>query len=207
MVRSAFKSRQLRQQFKTKKPDNFKMQGLMPLRNPVCQTTQYLEQGIVLRDSIKCVTIHYNEKSEGHKAIKQLLDYNFNQIQYKNKDVQMIVIKNVLPNPFMTFFAADGQRFHIDASSKDYFELLHYVQKVAGKPAELIAMENRSVEPNPANFGEGYQRASLCDVDGQLPRSGRFADEFTPEAIKILKGKHQSINRKWKDPEEEGDDY
>jgi len=37
------------------------MRGLAPGSNPVIRTKQYLEQGIILRDSIKIMMINYGE--------------------------------------------------------------------------------------------------------------------------------------------------
>lgn len=51
--------RQLRAQFPNKKPEGAPMKGLMGVKYPITMTTNYLKEGIELRDSIKCVTIHY----------------------------------------------------------------------------------------------------------------------------------------------------
>lgn len=37
------------------------MRGLLPGTNPIIRTTQYLEQGIVLRDSIRIMMINYSD--------------------------------------------------------------------------------------------------------------------------------------------------
>jgi len=185
------------------------MKGLMGVKYPITMTTNYLKEGIELRDSIKCVTIHYSEyeaekeeMNKLHQSTRKFVELNFNQLQYKNPDVQILVIKNIFPSPFFSFFMADGQKFHIDAHGKSHIELLRHVQKVAGKPAELIEMENQAIEPNMANFGKGYQRASMLGIDGQFPHSANYVDMFSMEARKKLQGKYHDINKRWTDSED-----
>ena len=201
-----YRSRNLRARFQRTKDENTPKNLLMLTDYPITQTTKYLENGIIFRDCVKCVTIHYSDyedpiKQAEHQSLKRLVDINFHQLQYKNPDVQILVIKDVLPSPFITFFLEDGDRFHIDADGKSHIELLRYIQKIVGKPRELIEMEAKAVLPNPANFGPGYARNSITEVPGQLPSSDDFYDIFPKESLDVLCVKGDDIKKRWKQPE------
>ena len=50
-----------------------KIKGLMHGKHPVIQTKQYLEQGIILRDCVKIMTIHYGDYAtnfESHEGVR-----------------------------------------------------------------------------------------------------------------------------------------
>lgn len=41
------------------------IKGMMKGKNPITRTSQYLEEGIVFRDCVKVVTIHYGDYNKG----------------------------------------------------------------------------------------------------------------------------------------------
>merc|ERR1712136_564611 len=109
------------------------IQGLMHGKHPVTQTTQYLEQGIILRDCVKIMTIHYGDYQnnyESHEGVRKIVELNFSQLQYKNPNVQILVVKDLTPTPFFTFFLDDGEKFYIDVESMNQIEILHRIQNV-----------------------------------------------------------------------------
>ncbi|XP_002131443.2 small ribosomal subunit protein mS25-like [Ciona intestinalis] len=170
------------QQFKKLIADNQNaMKGLMSGKHPIIKTKQYLDQGIVLRDGVKIMTMHYgNYESnyESHSGIRKVVELNLPQFQHKNPDVQILVVKDLTPSPFFTFFLENGERFYIDVEGKNQVEILSQIQKVIGKPNELIEKESIAAEANPANFGPGFNRKCICEVQGQLPCS--FVDDVWP---------------------------
>nr|CAB3264003.1 28S ribosomal protein S25, mitochondrial-like [Phallusia mammillata] len=148
---------------KLERPAKLMMKG----RNPIIRTRQYLEEGIVFRDCVKILTIHFGDYNDNE--LKELVDLNFSQLQYKNPNVQILCLKNLTPTPFLTFFLDDGEKVVVDVEGMTQLQILQHIQKAFGKPRELVLFENKAMEPNPANFGKNFARKCICTELGQLP--------------------------------------
>ncbi|KAK7586119.1 hypothetical protein V9T40_003995 [Parthenolecanium corni] len=151
-------------------------------RNPVIRTKRYLEAGrIYLSDKIKVFSAHYNNCGERHRGLIDFCIWHYPQIQYKNPDVQCIILRNMTPTPFIRVYLENGDDVLIDVDSKDRLEILNHVIKVLGKPEkflkeELIAKEKKD---NPANFGYLCEKPCICKFVGQVPCSGVVPNCFT----------------------------
>lgn len=202
-------ARPIMNRIRSKNPADRPMRHLLPQKNPVTSTTRFLEEGIIFRDCVRCITIHYSEydceeKNRAHEATKKLAEVNFNQLQYMNPDVQILVMRNLLPHPFVTFFLEGNERINIESGDRSHIELLRWIQKVVGKPRELIDLETKAVAANPANFGVGYARRYLCDIQGQVPKSGKYSD-FTSDGrlCMVPRLRERGQNMHWRPEEEE----
>lgn len=173
------------------------MKGLMKGLYPVTRTREYLGQGIVFRDCVRVMTVNYGtyaHSEEAHAGIKNVINMNLSQMRHANPEVQIEVFENVTPTPFVSFFLDSGDKFHIDVEGKEQFEILKHIQKVIGKPPQLIAKESAEEAKNPANFGEGYDRKCMCMVEGQVPCSR--LPSSTPGSSHPLHGKRINLNPK-----------
>ncbi|CAK8690527.1 unnamed protein product [Clavelina lepadiformis] len=174
------------------------MRGLLRGKNPIVRTKQYLEQGIMLRDSIKIMMINfgnYESNKHLHDGARKFVELNFSQLQYKNPDVQILCMKDLTPTPFITFYTDDGDKFYIDLEGKSQIEILTHVQKIVGKPKELIEIQSKAVEPNPANFGREYKRKCICECQSQVECSSK--NEVIPSnKKKNITGRTRNMNPK-----------
>uniref|UniRef100_H2ZEG9 Small ribosomal subunit protein mS25 n=1 Tax=Ciona savignyi TaxID=51511 RepID=H2ZEG9_CIOSA len=173
------------------------MKGLMSGKYPITKTKQYLNQGIVLRDSVRIMSINYGNYEnnyEAHSGVRKIVELNLSQFQHMNPNVQVLVIKDLTPTPFFTFFLENGERFYIDAEGQDQVEILSRIQKVIGKPRELIQRETSAAEPNPANFGPGFKAKCICKIQGQVPCS--FTSDVWPMQERRELKKHLNPNPK-----------
>lgn len=181
-------------------PPEGRMKGLMKGLYPVTRTREYLRQGIIFRDSVKVMTVNYGtyenaeHLKESHKGVTDMILMNIPQMRYMNPDVQIETIENITPTPYITFYLDNGQFFHVDVDGKSQFEILSHLQKVIGKPKELIEQETAEETISPANFGSKFERKCICMVEGQVPCSA--LPNCTPGSVAPLRGRNINLNPK-----------
>ncbi|CAH1785019.1 unnamed protein product [Owenia fusiformis] len=121
----------------------------------------------------------------------EFLFWHFPQIQYKNPGVQMVMMKNLTPSPFIKCYFDDGESVLIDTWGKDRFQIYEHLNQVVGKSratleAEAVAKQKKQ---NEANFGSSYSRQCICEIPGQVPCSA-YSVQAKEEFSKLFpKGK------------------
>jgi small subunit ribosomal protein S25 len=104
--------------------------------------------------------------------------WNLPQLQFKNKNVQIVTLKNMTPSPFIKIYfslAEDNiSQLLIDIESKTNEEIENHLINVIGKSKETLEAEAIMAEKkdNPANMGVGCLRPCICEVPGQVPCPG-----------------------------------
>ncbi|KAM3915207.1 small ribosomal subunit protein mS25 [Leptodactylus fuscus] len=151
----------------------------MPMKGPfpIRRTLQYLQSGeIVFKNSVKIMTVNYNTRGEHGEGARNFVFFHIPQIQYKNPRVQIMLLKNMTPAPFLRFYLDDGEQVLVDIEGKTRIEILEHVKKILGKTEETLKAEEKAkmVLSNPANFGpkKYYLRECMCEVEGQVPCPG-----------------------------------
>ncbi|XP_077132813.1 small ribosomal subunit protein mS25 [Ranitomeya variabilis] len=151
----------------------------MPMKGPfpIRRTLQYLQSGdIVFKNSVKIMTVNYNSRGSHGDGARKFVFFSVPQIQYRNPWLQIMLLKNMTPSPFLRFYLDDGEQVLVDIEDKSRLEILHHVKKILGKTEETLKEEEKAkmVLSNPANFGpkKYYLRECLCEVDGQVPCPG-----------------------------------
>lgn len=155
--------------------------GIAPIR----RTINYLQANpLVFKDKVKIMTVNYNEKDvkahdmddkfAHHKGAQDFVFWNLPQIQYKNPNVQIAVMKNLTPSPFITCFLESGEKVYFDVDSQTNKEITNRLVKTLGKSEEVLAAEALASEKkdNPANFGVHSDRQCICQIPGQVPCPG-----------------------------------
>ncbi|XP_060536690.1 small ribosomal subunit protein mS25 [Cylas formicarius] len=143
------------------------MKGVSPLR----RTLKYLEAGrLYLKDQIKIMTINYNVSGDHHSGAREFVFWYVPQIQYKNPDVQISLLKNMTPTPFIRCFYDTGDHMLIDIDSKMKDEIYQHLVNVVGKSKEVLESERIAKEKkdNPANFGYGCEKHCMCEFPIQV---------------------------------------
>ncbi|XP_014234678.1 probable 28S ribosomal protein S25, mitochondrial [Trichogramma pretiosum] len=141
-------------------------------KEPVRRTLNYLKSGkLVLKNSIQIFAINFNSVGQNHKGIRDFIFWHLPQVLFKNRQVQIVEIKNKTPTPFITCFYEDGKKMLIDLDGKNKDEILDHLLKVVGKSAETLKLEAiaREKKDNPANFGFGCEKSCICEIPGQVP--------------------------------------
>lgn len=60
---------------------------------------------------------------------------------------------------------------------------------------ELIEQQTKAVEPNPANFGNNYQRKCICECEGQVECSSKL-HIISGDLIPKVRGRSLNMNPK-----------
>lgn len=180
-----------------KTPPEGKMKGLMKGLYPVTRTREYLKQGIIFRDCVKVMTINhgtYENMKDSHEGITDVINMNVPQMRYLNPEVQIETLENITPTPYITFYLENGDFFHVDVDGKKQFEILSHLQKVIGKPKELLEQEIAEKASSSANFGSKFERKCICEVEGQVPCSS--SPSYVPGCASALMGRKINFNPK-----------
>ncbi|XP_028843491.1 small ribosomal subunit protein mS25 [Denticeps clupeoides] len=149
----------------------------MPMKGrfPIRRTLEYLQKGdIVFKNSVKIMTVNYVTNGKLSDGARKFVFFKVPQIQYKNPWVQIVMLKNMTPSPFLTFYLNDGEEVLVDVEGKDYKEISQLVRKILGKSDEALQAEAQQESANPANFGPKKYCLKQCmsEVEGQVPHPG-----------------------------------
>ncbi|XP_043205348.1 probable 28S ribosomal protein S25, mitochondrial [Amphibalanus amphitrite] len=93
------------------------------------------------------------------------------QIQYKNPNVQLVAMKDMMPSPFIRLFLDGDEEVIVDAEGKTKEDILSHLTKILGKSQSVLAAEEKEAQivENKSNFGVGCGRYCICEVPGQVP--------------------------------------
>ncbi len=109
-----------------------------------------------------------------HKGVQDFVMWTLPQIQMKNRDIQIVSLKNMTPSPFITCYLQDGSEvlFDVDGHSKE--EIIERLNTTLGKSQEVLAAEafSRQKLANPADFGMDCSKYCICSIPGQVPCPG-----------------------------------
>lgn len=144
------------------------MKGVAPIR----RTIKYLEKGLLeFKDNVRIVTIHFNKEQLASKGTEDFVFWHFAQIQYKNPDIQVVVLNNTTPSPWVQCFFDNGEKLTLDVDGQDKDTILSQVKRIFCKTQETLQAESlaREMKDNPANFGYGCTHHCICEVPGQFP--------------------------------------
>jgi len=118
--------------------------------------------------------VHYNQREKSHSGMQDFLHWYTPLIQYKNPNVQIVAMKNMMPTPFIRLFLDGSEEVLVDTESKSKEDILSHLTKILGKPESLLAAEQKAAQvvENKANFGEACSRHCICEMAGQVPCPG-----------------------------------
>lgn len=154
------------------------VRGWMPGKTPLIQTIKYLEADpIRLRSSVQVMLAHFNENQAASDGLKQFCVWSIPQIQYRNPNVQINIMKEIAPSPFLQFYlhdphTAEEDSVLVDCYDKSREEIHDHLNKIVGKTGAMLrreAMQEAAKSANPANFGFDCGRWCMCEVEGQVP--------------------------------------
>ncbi|XP_005109207.1 probable 28S ribosomal protein S25, mitochondrial [Aplysia californica] len=146
------------------------MKGAAPIR----RTVKYLEQGaLVFKDSVRIVTFHFNNNHSSSKGAEDFVFWHFAQMQYKNPNIQLCVLNNMTPSPFVQCFFDSGSKLVLDVDDQDKETILQTVKRIFCKTEETLQAEKlaKEMKTNPANFGYQCTSECICEIPGQVPCS------------------------------------
>lgn len=145
--------------------------GISPIRN----TYRFLEAGrLHFKDSVKIFTVHLREKGEESKGLRDFCYWHMDHIQYKNPDVQCLLVKNMTPTPFIRAYLDDGRDVVVDVDSQPMQTIFSRIGTVLAKSQHIMDVESKELKQieNPAYFGKECSRHCMCEVPGQVPCPG-----------------------------------
>jgi len=146
------------------------LRGLMPIRT----TLYWLEKGdLKLRDQVRILCLAFDQDNKDHEGAREFEFWHWNQLQYRNLEVQLVRHEIKPPSPFIQAFLENGDQVLIDIDGHDRGQIYERVKKVLGKTKlvmEQEKLEQQAVE-NVANFGYKSLRQCICEVQGQQPCS------------------------------------
>jgi len=146
---------------------------------PLIQSTKYLESDpLRFRNAVQVMLAHFNEKQAASEGLKQFCVWSVPQIQYQNPHVQINIMKEMTPSPWVQFFLHDPvteveETVLVDCYGKSREEITDHLRKILGKTNRMLRREASLEATNPANFGYDCNRWCICEVDGQVPCPGR----------------------------------
>ncbi|CAK5053572.1 unnamed protein product [Meloidogyne enterolobii] len=145
------------------------MRGVMPLR----RTYYYMEQGkIIFRNEVKIFTIAYHRMpNEAQKGASDFVYWHWNQLLFKNPEIQFVRQDNISIAPFAIAFLGDGREVPFDLEWMTHQEIGDVLRKTLGKSTLVRKAEEleKMAKCHPADFGENCQRQCICEVQGQHP--------------------------------------
>ncbi|XP_074609484.1 small ribosomal subunit protein mS25-like isoform X3 [Acropora palmata] len=124
-------------------------------RFPFRRTYEFLSAGnLVLKSSVKTVLLNYTHRKNS-LGLRNFIFKDVPQIQFKNRTVQIMTLRNQSDIPLINVFLGDGRKITIDVESKTGPEILGIFGKVAG--ATELERKDRAMPKypgrfNPANF-------------------------------------------------------
>jgi len=146
---------------------------------PLVQSTKYLESDpVFLRDAVQVLLAHFNEKQAASIGLKQFCVWSIPQIQYRNPHVQINILKEMTPSPWVQFYLVDPvtqveETVLVDCHGKTREQIHDHLKRILGKTEKMVRREASLEATNPANFGYECNRWCMCEVDGQVPCPGR----------------------------------
>lgn len=149
---------------------------------PLVRTVKYLEaEPIYFRDAVQVMLAHFNENQASSEGLKQFCVWSIPQIQYRNPNVQINIVKGITPSPWVQFFLHDPhteveESVLVDCHTKTREQITDHVRRILGKTEKMLRreeMKEAAKSANPANFGYDCGRWCMCEVDGQVPCSGQ----------------------------------
>jgi len=146
---------------------------------PLIQSTKYLESDpLRFRNAVQVMLAHFNEKQSASEGLKQFCVWSIPQIQYQNPHVQINILKEMTPSPWVQFFLHDPvteveETVLVDCYGKTREEINDHLRKILGKTNRMLKREASMEATNPANFGYDCNRWCMCEVDGQVPCPSR----------------------------------
>jgi len=146
---------------------------------PLIQSTKYLESDpLRFRNAVQVMLAHFNEKQAASEGLKQFCVWSIPQIQYQNPHVQINILKEMTPSPWVQFFLHDPvteveETVLVDCYGKTREEISDHLRKILGKTNRMLKREASMEATNPANFGYDCNRWCMCEVDGQVPCPSR----------------------------------
>lgn len=147
-------------------------------QTPLVQTRKYLEADpIHFRNSVQVMLAHFNEGQSASEGLKQFCVWTIPQIQFKNPHVQVNILKEMTPSPWLQFHLHDPvseneESILVDCYGKSREQIQDHIRKVLGKTPMMLKREaaaEAAKSANPANFGYDCGRWCICEVDGQVP--------------------------------------
>ncbi|XP_067145284.1 small ribosomal subunit protein mS25 [Centruroides vittatus] len=142
---------------------------------PIRRTLQYLQKGrLVFKDRVKIFSINFNADGDLHRGARDFVFWHLAQLQYKNPNIQVVVLNEMTPNPFIRCWFEDLKDVVVDIEGKTKDEILNHLIRILGKSDDILAEEEKQKEKkdNPANFGRGCDRHCMCEIPGQVPCPG-----------------------------------
>lgn len=155
------------------------LRGFTRGTTPLIQSTKYLESDpLHFRNSVQVMLAHFNEKQAASEGLKQFCVWSIPQIQYQNPNVQINILKEMTPSPWLQFFLHDPhteveETVLVDCYAKTREQISDHLRRILGKTKRMLRREASMEATNPANFGYDCNRWCMCEVDGQVPCPGR----------------------------------
>jgi len=146
-----------------------------------------------LRDQVRILCFAFDPDSKEHDGAKEFDFWHWNQLQFKNPEVQLVRHELKPPSPFIQAFLQNGQQVLIDIDGHDRGQIYDRLNKVLGKTKLVIEqeeMEKAAVE-NVANFGFKSLRQCICEVQGQHPCSKLIEP---PQYLKLTWRQNKNLN-------------
>jgi len=144
------------------------LRGFMPIRH----TKYWLEKSdLNLRDQVRILCLSFDKENNAHDGAREFEFWHWNQVQYRNPDVQLLRPNMKPPTPFFQAFLLNGQQVLIDIDGHDRGQIYERLKKVLGKTKLVIEQEKAEKEAveNVANFGTKAMRQCICEVQAQHP--------------------------------------
>lgn len=144
------------------------MQGRAPIR----RTLQYLEKGtLFMKDNVRIVNFHFNRDQTSSKGTEDFVFWHGNQLQYKNPDIQLSVLNDLSPSPYIQVYFDTGRKLTLDVDGQDKGTIFETVKKIFCKTEGTLQAEQleKEAKTNPATFGYWCTRHCICEVPGQVP--------------------------------------
>lgn len=142
---------------------------------PLVQSTKYLESDpLHFRNSVQVMLAHFNEKQPSSEGLKQFCVWTIPQIQYQNANVQINILKEMTPSPWIQFYLHDPhteveETVVVDCYGKTREQISDHIRRILGKTPKMLKREASLEATNPAHFGYGCNRWCMCEVEGQVP--------------------------------------
>jgi len=142
---------------------------------PLIQSTKYLESDpLHFRNSVQVMLAHFNENQTSSEGLKQFCVWTIPQIQYQNPNIQINVLKEMTPSPWVQFYLHDPhteveETVLVDCYGKTREQISDHLRRILGKTKKMLKREASLEAINPGNFGYECNRWCMCEIDGQVP--------------------------------------
>ncbi|CAG0882325.1 unnamed protein product [Cyprideis torosa] len=142
---------------------------------PVRRTFKYLNSSnLELRENVRIVSFNYNVEGLNHAGTRDFIFWHFDQLQYKNPNVQLLSFVGMTPTPFIRAYFSNRAPVLLDVEGYTQEEVHQRLKKFLCKSDEQLKREAAQAAKvdNPANFGYGFHRHCVCELPGQVPCPG-----------------------------------